>query len=268
MNPSQSIALVTGASSGIGHACAKKLADAGYRVFGTSRKPDGPTLDNFEMLPLEVTSDESVAECVRTVADRAGRIDLLLNNVGTGILGAAEESSAGQVDRLFQINVFGGVRMANAALPIMRAQGSGRIIVMGSSGGVASLPFAGYYCATKHALEAYVRALRLELRPLGLFASLIAPGPVATDAGEAAMKPDRPIEAYRADREKAAETFVKAIHDGIAPERVARVVLKAARAKRPKLRYGVGFSSWATSFMASVLPASWFEAGVRRAFGR
>ena len=108
-------ALITGATSGIGRATAALLAQEGYRVFGTGRKPSAKRLDGFNLLPLEVTSDDSVAACVASVQKQTGgKIDILINNVGTGILGAAEESSAEQVRRLFEINFFGAVRMTNA----------------------------------------------------------------------------------------------------------------------------------------------------------
>src|SRR6187200_930100 len=139
----------------IGKASAELLAVNGYRVFGTSREPTGKKPSGFELLRLDVTSDASVAECVAEIAARTGdRIDVLVNNAGTGILGAAEEVSPDEAAQLFQVNLFGVMRMTSAVLPLMRRRGSGTIINMSSSGGIASLPFAGLYCATKHALEA------------------------------------------------------------------------------------------------------------------
>ena len=258
------VVLVTGASSGIGRATATLLAGRGYRVFGTSRHPAGPTLDGYEMVPLEVTSDESVAACVREVADRTGgRIDVLVNNVGTGIVGAAEESSAEQAETLFRVNFFGAVRMTNAVLPLMRERKIGRIINMSSSGGVASVPFAGYYCATKHALEAYTAALRHELEPLGLSATVVAPGTVDTPAPEKSIRPDRPLEAYVGAREKASADYTRAIHKGMGPARVARTILDILRTARPKPRYTVGGQSIAVSLLRRLLPNGLFEAGVR-----
>ncbi len=258
------VALVTGASSGIGRATAQLLSKSGYRVFGTSRAPAADRDGAVEMLPLEVTSDESVAACVAAVSARTGgRADVLVSNVGTGILGAAEESTADEVRALFDVNVFGGVRVTNAVLPLMRSRGTGRIVVMSSAGGVSSVPFAGYYCATKHALEAYAEALRIELRPLGIAVTVIAPGPVSTPAGDRAWRPKVAIPAYAPDRDRLTALFVDGIRKGISPDRVAATVLTAVRAAWPKPRYRVGASSWATSFFRSVLPASVFEAGVR-----
>jgi short-subunit dehydrogenase len=259
------VVLITGATSGIGRATARLLAARGYRVFGTSRRPQAETLDGFELLQLEVTSDESVAACVRTVSERTGgRVDVLVNNVGTGILGALEESSADQVRALFEVNVFGAVRVTNAVLPLMRARGRGRVLVMSSSGGEATVPFAGYYCATKHALEAYAAALRLELRSLGITAAVIAPGPVSTPAGDTALRADRPLDAYAPAREAATAGYVRAIRGGMDPDRVAEAILHVVRARRPKPRYLIGAQSRAVSLLRRVLPRGLFETGVRR----
>jgi NADP-dependent 3-hydroxy acid dehydrogenase YdfG len=120
------VALVTGASSGIGHATAKALQNAGFRVFGTTRRAAAERSDGVTMLTCDVTDDVSVAEVVDEVLAKAGRLDLLVNNAGIGLLGAAEESSTAQAQALFDVNVFGVLRMTNAALPTMRRQGKPR----------------------------------------------------------------------------------------------------------------------------------------------
>ena len=265
MSADREVVLVTGATSGIGRATARLLAARGYRVFGTGRRPQAESLDGFELLQLEVTSDESVAACVRTLTERTGgRIDVLVNNAGTGILGALEESSADQVRALFEVNVFGAVRVTNAVLPLMRARGAGKVLVMSSSGGEATVPFAGYYCATKHALEAYAEALRLELRSLGVTAAVVAPGPVSTPAGDTALRADRPLAAYEPTRSAATAEYVRAIRTGMDPDRVAETILQVVRARRPKPRYLVGAQSRAVSLLRRVLPRGLFETGVRR----
>jgi NAD(P)-dependent dehydrogenase (short-subunit alcohol dehydrogenase family) len=151
-----SVVLVTGATSGIGKATVERLAAEGYRVFGMSRAPAGKSAHGYELLPLEVSSDESVNRRMAAVTERTGgRLDVLMNNAGTEILGAAEEVTLEEALRLFQINFFGVTRVTNAVLPLMRARRSGKIINMSSSGGVAAIPFAADYCATKFALEGY-----------------------------------------------------------------------------------------------------------------
>jgi NAD(P)-dependent dehydrogenase (short-subunit alcohol dehydrogenase family) len=262
------VVLVTGATSGIGKATAELLAASGYRVFGTSRDPAGKTASGYELLQLEVSSDESVAACVRAVVDRTGgRIDVLHNNAGTGIIGAAEEVSPEEALRLFQINFFGVMRMTNAVLPHMRARRSGKIINMSSSGGVAALPFAALYCATKFALEGYTEALRHELRPLGIAAVVVAPGPVSTPAGEKAMRASRVIEDYAGRRARADEMSVRGIRNGMDPRRVAEAILRVVRASWPSPRYPVGLQSSATGLAHGVLPSGAFEAMVRWGVG-
>jgi NAD(P)-dependent dehydrogenase (short-subunit alcohol dehydrogenase family) len=263
------VVLITGATSGIGQATARLLAAHGYRVIGTSRRPPAPEVDGYELLPLEVTSDESVAACVAGVAARTGgRIDVLMNNVGTGILGAAEESSAGQVQRLFDVNVLGMVRMTNAVLPYMRAQRAGRILVMSSLAGEAAVPFAPYYVATKQALEGYTQALRQELKPLGIAATIVAPGLVGTPAGDTAMRGDRPIEAYQPARGRAVDGYAWAIRHGMDPQRVAQAILRILQTPRPRARYTVGAQSVTVSLLRRVLPPEVFPAAMRRLLWR
>jgi len=260
--------LVTGATSGIGKATAALLAAKGYRVFGTSRDPAGKAGDGFELLQLDVTSDESVAACVSAVAERTGgRIDVLHNNAGTGIIGAAEEVTPEETLRLFQINLFGVMRMTNAVLPLMRARKAGTVINMSSSGGVAALPFAALYCATKFALEGYTEALRHELRPFNIAAVVVAPGPVSTPAGDKAMRAQKHIPAYADRRRKANDLAVRGIRGGMDPKRVAEVILKVVKAEWPSPRYPVGLHSRATKLAHGLLPPSAFEAAVRWGVG-
>lgn len=164
------IALVTGASSGIGLLTAQALRRAGYRVFGTSRKPMPDTADGIAMLVCDVTDDASVQNLVAEVLSRAGRIDLLVNNAGLGLTGGAEESSVAQVQALFDVNLFGVVRMTNAVLPSMRRHGKGRIINIGSVLGIIPAPYSAYYAATKHAIEGYSESPTTRSAP-SIFAS-------------------------------------------------------------------------------------------------
>jgi NAD(P)-dependent dehydrogenase (short-subunit alcohol dehydrogenase family) len=262
------VVLVTGATSGIGKATAELLAAKGYRVFGTSRNPAGKTGNGFELLQLDVTSDASVAACVSAVAEwTAGRIDVLHNNAGTGIIGAAEEVTPDEAMRLFQVNFFGVMRMTNAVLPLMRARKAGAVINMSSSGGVAALPFAALYCATKFALEGYTEALRHELRPFNIAAVIVAPGPVSTPAGDKAMRAERHIPEYAGRRDKADELSVRGIRGGMDPKRVAGVILKVVKADWPSSRYPVGLQSRATDLAHGLLPPSAFEAAVRWGVG-
>src|SRR5438067_5523807 len=147
------VALVTGASSGIGEAATRAVVGAGFTVYGTSRRATpGEKRGEVVFLPLDVTDDESVAAAVREVLDRSGRIDVLVNNAGVGVAGAAEESSIEQARALFETNLFGSIRMTRAVLPHMREQGSGRIINVSSVLGFLPAPFMALYAASKHAI--------------------------------------------------------------------------------------------------------------------
>ena len=195
------IALVTGASSGIGEATAERLAKAGYKVYGTSRRGAQAGKRSFEMLPLDVTSDESVEAAVSEVMRRDGRIDLLVNNAGFGVAPAgAEESSIDQARSIFETNFFGLVRMTRAVVPHMRRQGSGRIINIGSVLGFLPMPYGALYAATKHAVEGYSESLDHELRTRGIRVSVIEPAYTKTPFDANFLEPDAKLDEYREAR--------------------------------------------------------------------
>lgn len=262
------VVLVTGASRGIGRATAQLLSGRGYRVFGTSRAPAAPTDGLVEMLPLEVSSAESCNRCVAALLEHTGgQIDALVNNVGTGILGAAEETSAEEALRLFEVNFFGAVRLTNAVLPVMRQRGWGRVVNMSSAGGIASVPFAAFYCATKHALEGYSQSLRMEVARFGVAVSVVGPAEVSTEAGDHAMRPERPLAVYDGLRERLTAYFVKRIREGMNPAHVAAAVLDVLRSPWPAPRYAVGLSAKALSLARALLPEGVFESLVRWSLG-
>ena len=170
------VALVTGASSGIGYATATALQSAAFRVFGTSRRAAAEKSDGVTMLTCDVTDDASVAKIVDDVLAQAGRIDLLVNNAGVGVIGGAEESSIAQAQTLFDVNVFGVMRVTKAVLPTMRRQRKGRIINMSSILGLIPSPYNAIYSSSKHAIEGYSESLDHELRTLGIRVVLVEPG--------------------------------------------------------------------------------------------
>src|SRR5689334_15974645 len=192
------IALVTGASSGIGKATAERLARAGYKVYGTSRRGAQTRETGFEMLPLDVTRDDSVAMAVNELIRREGRIDLLVNNAGFGVApGGAEESSIEQARSIFETNFFGIIRMTRAVLPHMREQRSGRIINIGSVLGFLPMPYGALYAATKHAIEGYSESLDHELRTIGIRVAVIEPAYIKTSFDANFIAPDAPLDVYR-----------------------------------------------------------------------
>ncbi|HZF36382.1 MAG TPA: oxidoreductase, partial [Candidatus Angelobacter sp.] len=228
------IALVTGASSGIGEATAERLAKAGYKVYGTSRRGAQAGKRSFEMLPLDVTSDESVEAAVSDVMRRHGRIDLLVNNAGFGVAPAgAEESSLDQARSIFETNFFGLVRMTRAVVPHMRRQGSGRIINIGSVLGFLPMPYGALYAATKHAVEGYSESLDHELRTRGIRVSVIEPAYTKTPFDANFMEPDAKLDEYREARAGMSKRVSEVMATAEPPGVVADTVLKAANAARP-----------------------------------
>jgi NAD(P)-dependent dehydrogenase (short-subunit alcohol dehydrogenase family) len=187
----RTIAIVTGASSGIGQATAERLAVAGYKVYGTSRRGAQSGQRSFEMLSLDVTSDTSVDAAVTEVIRVDGHIDLLVNNAGFGVAPAgAEESSIDQARSIFDTNFFGIVRMTRAVVPHMRRHGSGRIINIGSVLGFLPMPYGALYAATKHAVEGYSESLDHELRTRGIRVSVVEPAYTKTQFDANFLEPD------------------------------------------------------------------------------
>jgi NAD(P)-dependent dehydrogenase (short-subunit alcohol dehydrogenase family) len=259
------IALVTGASSGIGKATAERLATARYKVYGTSRRGAQTGQGAFAMLPLDVTSDESVKAAVDELTRLEGRIDLLVNNAGFGVAPAgAEESSIEQARSIFETNFFGIVRMTRAVVPYMRKQGGGRIINIGSVLGFLPMPYGALYAATKHAIEGYSESLDHELRTRGIRVSIIEPAYVRTPFDANFLEPDAKLDEYREVRAAVKLRVKEVMATAEQPGVVAEVVLKAASAARPKLRYTAGGLASRLRFLRRFAPAGLVDTGIRR----
>jgi NAD(P)-dependent dehydrogenase (short-subunit alcohol dehydrogenase family) len=263
----EQVALVTGASSGIGEAAARELAAAGFTVYGTSRKAtDGEQRGGVVFLPLDVSDDDSVAGAVREVLDRSGRIDVLVNNAGLGIAGAAEESSIEQARALFDTNLFGAIRMTRAVLPQMREQGSGRVINLSSVQGFVPAPFAALYAATKHALEGYSESLDHELREYGIRVLLVEPAYTRTSFDTNAIPADEPLPLYAQRRETRDALMAEAIKRGDEPSVVAETIVAAATDNRPKLRYPAGKLARRVSRQRRYAPSTLFDRQFRKIY--
>ncbi len=265
MKANGSIALVTGASSGIGQATAQRLAMAGYKVYGTSRQSAQSGQRSFAMLPLDVTSDASVGAAVQELVRLEGRIDLLVNNAGFGVAPAgAEESSIEQAKAIFETNFFGLVRMTRAVVPHMRRQGSGRIINIGSVLGFLPMPYGALYAATKHAVEGYSESLDHELRTRGIRVSIIEPAYTKTQFDANFLPPDSKLDEYREVRALLDKVLAKVMAGADEPTVVADVVLQAAMAARPKLRYTAGGLANRLRLLRRFAPAGLMDAGIRK----
>lgn len=261
------VALVTGASSGIGRATAEALRDAGYRVYGTSRKPVPDRSDGITMLTCDVSQDESVAKLIEQILSETRRIDLVVNNAGVGLLAAAEESSITQAQALFDVNLFGVIRVTNAVLPTMRRQGEGRIVNLSSVLGLIPAPFSALYAATKHAVEGYSESLDHELRPFGIRVVLVEPAFTRTSFEDNIARPDGLLEIYDAARAGMNLIMRKAMETGDAPEVVAKTVLKAATDPTPRTRLAAGKMARQVSFLRRFVPASAFDKSLRKQNG-
>jgi NADP-dependent 3-hydroxy acid dehydrogenase YdfG len=242
---SSKIVLITGCSTGIGHDLAQRLARANYTVIATARHPE--RLSDLRVtlqLPLDVTDPSSIASATDEVVRRFGRIDILVNNAGYAVRGAVEDIQVEQVQHMFDVNVYGVMRMIRAVVPHMRQQQAGRIIIIGSLAGKLVLPVNGTYSATKFALEALSDALRLELAPFGIQVVLIEPGNIRSsfmataqaNSQETLANPDSPYHALYQHYLRVMTTMRKS-EPG--PEVVTQVVQHAIEASKPKARYQV-----------------------------
>jgi NAD(P)-dependent dehydrogenase (short-subunit alcohol dehydrogenase family) len=259
------VALVTGASIRIGEAAARALVGAGFTVYGTSRKvAGGEQRGDVVFLPLDVTDDESVASVVQHVLDRSGRIDVLVNNAGVGVSGAAEESSIEQARALFETNVFGSMRMSRAVLPHMREQGSGRIINVSSVLGFMPAPFMALYAASKHAIEGYSESLDHEVREHGVRVLLVEPAYTRTSFDANAVAVDEPLPLYARRREASDVLIAAAVKAGDEPSLVGEVIVAAATDSRPKLRYPAGRLARRVSKLRRYAPPGLFDKQIRK----
>jgi short-subunit dehydrogenase len=260
------VAIVTGATAGIGLATADLLKKAGYTVYGTSRRPETDSQDGIAMLACDVTRDESVASVISEVIRRSGRIDLLVNNAGFGLIAGAEESSIEQAKAVFEVNLFGVMRMTNHVLPAMRQQRSGRVINISSVLGFIPAPYYAIYGATKHAVDGYSQTLDHEVRGFGIRVISIEPAITRTSFDKNLVAPDRPLAIYDSARKSIIETSRQQMEKGDEPEVVARVVLKAVQAAKPRLRYPAGPAARQLALMRRIVPEGIFNIILRKQF--
>jgi NAD(P)-dependent dehydrogenase (short-subunit alcohol dehydrogenase family) len=231
------VVLVTGASSGIGRACADRLHDRGWTVVGASRRARAS--GSWSPLIMDVDSDVSVDRAVDALLADHGRLDAVVACAGWGLAGAAEETPMADAHDQFETNFWGVVRVVRRALPVMRSQGRGHLVLMSSIGGVVGLPFQAFYSASKFALEGYGEALAYEVAPFGIEVTLVQPGNVVT--GFTAQRRDVTLGgAYAAAAHTAVGKMAEDESDGVPPDHVASVVQRILEARRPPRRRSVG----------------------------
>jgi NAD(P)-dependent dehydrogenase (short-subunit alcohol dehydrogenase family) len=263
------VALVTGASSGIGHLAALELAEHGFTVYAAARRTDrmSDLSDRgIRTLALDVTDEASAAAAVTRILEEQGRIDLLVNNAGYGSYGAVEDVPLAEGRRQFDVNLFGAVALIQRVLPAMRAQRSGRIMNVTSVGGKICTPFGAWYHGSKFALEGMSDALRLELAPHGIDVVVIEPGAVRTEWGSIAAEGLFETSGAGAYADQVAAQSGWLVSDrGSDPSVIAATIVKAATARHPRTRYASGAGARAVLIARRLLPDRVFDALVLRA---
>jgi NAD(P)-dependent dehydrogenase (short-subunit alcohol dehydrogenase family) len=262
------VAVVTGASAGIGKACASRLAAAGWSVTGASRR--GSAEAGWTGLVMDVDSDASVSDGIADVVKKEGRIDALVAAAGWGVAGAAEDTTIAEAKAQFETNFWGCARVVQAVLPYMRAQGGGRIVLISSLGGVIGIPFQAYYTASKFALEGFGEALAYEVAPFGVHVTLVQPGNIATDftASRLLAKGGEADSAYAAAMTKAVSAMERDEANGAPPGQVAASVERVLSGNRPPRRVSVGKAGERVGLIAKrLLPHRVFEAAAKGSLG-
>ncbi|QDE95077.1 SDR family oxidoreductase [Myxococcus xanthus] len=257
-----SVVLITGASSGIGKACAELLSARGHIVYGTSRRPVEAAPPGYRMLELDVTQDDSVQRAVETVLSREGRIDVVVNNAGHALAGAAEDTSIEEARAQLDANFLGALRVCKAVLPSMRERRSGRIIQVSSLGGQVGLPFQSLYSASKFALEGFTEALRQEVAEFGIEATLVQPGDVRTQLTQnrVCVAKAGAGSVYQERFEAVLKAIENGEREGLAAEDVAKTVLEVMERGAPRVRYPVAQLAQRVAVVAkAVLPSRTFE---------
>lgn len=259
------VAIVTGASAGIGAATARRLHELGFTVYAVARRLDrmAPLAElGIRTASVDVTDDAALTDLVERVVAESGRIDVLVNNAGYGSFGALEDVPLDEARRQFEVNVFGAARLCQLVLPAMRAQGSGRIINVSSVGARLYEPLGSWYHATKYALEGLSDCLRVEVKPLGVDVVLIQPGGVETEFPQVAGERLLAVSGSGAYAEHA-RRYALALTgeaDHISPPSVvAAAIARAATARRPRIRYAVGRGAKAAVFARWLLPDRVFD---------
>ena len=271
------VILITGASSGIGRACAVHLVRRGYYVFGTTRRSPyevqmdlrqevGAT-DRLEIVGMDVDRDASVSLAISEIVDRTGRLDGAVNCAGFGIAGPVEDTSDDEALANFETNLFGTLRVCRAVLPIMRRQCSGTIINISSIGGRIGLPFQGVYSATKFALEGLTEALRVEVHRFGIRVVLIEPGDFRTGFTDnrRIVRGVREDDAYTQTFRTTLSVVETDERNGASPESVASLVARILACRSPRVRYTIGpVLQRLAAHVKTVLPSGLFEWGLKK----
>jgi short-subunit dehydrogenase len=256
------VILVTGASSGIGLACATALQAAGHTVYGSSRDLSRMKSVSFKPIELDVTSDASVKAAVAKIIKAEGKIDVLVNNAGNGVTGPAYAMPVESAKKQFEVNFFGVIRVSSEVLPKMIEAGKGTVVNVSSLAGLFGLPYQGLYSASKYAIEGYSQSLRMELRNTGVKVVVLNPGDFKTDFTQNREKVPFPIknEKLEAEYNTAVASMEKDESIGANPDVIAKKLIQIVDASSPAHRYLIGaFGQTIAVTLKKVLPGGLFE---------
>lgn len=252
------VAVVTGASSGIGRYAAASLRDMGCTVYDLSRR--SISQDNIIHIATDVTDEAAVLSAVKRIVDENGHIDIVVNSAGFGISGAVEFTSSENAKAQFDVNFFGMVNMNRAAIPFMRKNGSGRIVNISSIAAVAHIPFQTFYSASKAAVESYTCALCNEVRPFGITVTAVQPGDICTEFTKARKKTFDGDDIYNGRISRSVAGMEKDEQNGMTPETAGKYIAKIATKKNVKPVYAIGFGYKFLSVLCKIFPC-----GIRNA---
>ncbi len=260
------VALVTGASSGIGESTAVALLQKGFIVYGAARRVDrleSLKQKGIKIITLDVTEEESMKACVDKIIEAEGRIDILVNNAGYGSYGSVEDVPMEEARRQIEVNIFGLARMTQLVLPYMRENKFGKIVNISSMGGRIWTPFGAWYHATKHAVEGFSACLRMEVAPFGIDVIVVEPGGIKTDWGFIAADNLENVSqsgAYEEVGTKAAKAMRKVYNGNLTqPKVIADCIAKAVTVRKPKTRYLLGYGAKPSVFMHKIFGDRFFD---------
>ena len=258
------VALITGASSGMGKDFSLRLLDEGYIVYGAARRIE--RMSDIKdagghTIKLDITDDSSIVETVDQIIKEQGRIDVLINNAGYGSYGAIEDVPIEEAKRQFEVNIFGLARLTQLVLPHMRKNNFGKIINISSIGGKIYSPIGGWYHATKHALEGLSDCLRFETKQFGIDVIIIEPGGVESEWGGIALNAamERSGSTAYSETAKGFKKIMETFKKQASPKVISELVMKALKAKKPKTRYSAGTAAKPMLFMRKILSDRMFD---------
>ncbi|GAA9699650.1 SDR family oxidoreductase [Helicobacter pylori] len=260
---SQKVAVITGASSGIGLECALMLLDQGYKVYALSRHATLCVALNHalcESVDVDVSDSNALKEVFLNISAKEDHCDVLINSAGYGVFGSVEDTPIEEVKKQFGVNFFALCEVVQFCLPLLKNKPHSKIFNLSSIAGRVSMLFLGHYSASKHALEAYSDALRLELKPFNIQVCLIEPGPVKSNWEKTAFENDERKDSLYALEVDAAKSFYSSVYQkALSPKAVAQKIVFLSMSQKIKARYLIGLKTQLLLALYRILPSSWYD---------